>query len=74
MLAERFACIAGISFVDAIESFQKIAQFCTCQCSDSRLEDLEPCVPEKEPELLINKDELNAALGELLAPVMGGAA
>lgn len=75
MLAERFACITGVSFGDAIESFQRIAQqFCTWQYSDQRLEDLELCVPEKEPELLISKDELDAALGELLAPVMGGAA
>ena len=75
MLAERFACITGISFRDAIESFQRIAQqFCTWQYSVQRLEDHELCVPEKEPELLISKDELNAALGELLAPVMGDAA
>ena len=74
MLAERFACITGVSFGDAIESFQRIAQFCTWQYSDQRLEDHELCVPEKEPELLISKDELDAALGELLAPVMGDAA
>lgn len=75
MLAERFACIAGISFGDAIESFQRIAQqFCTWQYSDQRLEVHELCVPEKEPELLISKDELDATLDELLAPVMGDAA
>lgn len=75
MLAERFACITGVSFGDAIESFQRIAQqFCTWQYSDQRLEVHELCVPEKEPELLISKDELDAALDELLAPVMGGAA
>ena len=75
MLAERFACITGVSFGDAIESFQRIAQqFCTWQYSDQRLEVHELCVPEKEPELLISKDELDAALGELLAPVMGDAA
>lgn len=74
MLAERFACITGVSFVDAIESFQRIAQFCTWQYSDQRLEDRELCVPEKEPELLISKDELDVTLDELLAPVMGDAA
>lgn len=75
MLAERFACITGISFGDAIESFQRIAQqFCTWQYSDQRLEVHELCVPEKEPELLISKDELDATLDELLAPVMGDAA
>ena len=75
MLAERFARITGVSFVDAIESFQRIAaQFCTWQYSDQRLEDHELCVPEKEPELLISKDELDATLDELLAPVMGDAA
>lgn len=73
-LAERFACITGVSVVDAIEAFQRTAQFCTWRCSDSRLEDLELCVPEKEPELLISKDELDAALDELLAPVMGDTA
>ena len=74
MLAERFACITGVSFVDAIEYFQRIAQFCTWQYSDSRLKDHELCAPEKEPELLISKDELDATLDELLAPVMGDAA
>lgn len=75
MLAERFACITGVSFGDAIESFQRIAQqFCTWQYSVQRLEDYELCVPEKEPELLISKDELDATLDELLAPVMGDAA
>lgn len=50
------------------------ALFWDWQCSDSRLEDHELCVPEKEPELLISKDELDATLDELLAPVMGDAA
>lgn len=73
-LAEEIAEITGNSVESVIEALQRIAQFWTWQCSDSRLEDLEPCVPEKEPELLISKDELDAALDELLAPVMGGAA
>ena len=68
-LAEEIAGITGSSVESVIE-----ALFWAWQCSDSRLEDHELCVPEKEPELLISKDELDVALDELLAPVMEGAA
>lgn len=74
VLAERVAEITGNSVESVIEALQRIAQFWAWQCSDSRLEDHELCVPEKEPELLISKDELDATLDELLAPVMGDAA
>ena len=74
VLAEEIAEITGSSVESVIEALQRITQLWTWQCSDSRLEDRELCVPEKEPELLIGKDELDAALDELLAPVMGGAA
>ena len=73
-LAEEVAEITGNSVESVIEALRRIAQPWAWRCSDSRLEDLELCVPEKEPELLISKDELDAALDELLAPVMGGAA
>lgn len=73
-LAEEIAKVTGYSVESAIEALQRITQFWGWQCSDSRLEDHELCVPEKEPELLISKDELDAALDELLAPVMEGAA
>lgn len=73
-LAEEVAEITGSSVESVIESLQRIAQFCTWQYSDSRLKDHELCAPEKEPELLISKDELDATLDELLAPVMGDAA
>ena len=61
------------------EEMTRLAERFACifgvwRCPDQRLEDCELCVPEKEPELLIIKDELDAALGELLAPVMGDAA
>ena len=73
-LAEKVAEVTGNSVESVIEALQRIAQIWAWQCSDSKLEDHELCVPEKEPELLISKDELDVALDELLAPVMGGAA